>query len=186
MSRLLAILVSVFWLGVTAHAEDHHLDLANARVVSDTLTTGGQPTMADLEHFKKAGFTTVINLRRDGEVTKRDDPEEAKRFNFDEAAAASAIGLTYVHLPISSKDGLTSENAKLLDDALKAAPGPVLVHCGSGNRAGALMALKAFHLDGKGAEEALAIGRAAGLTSLEPKVRDLLGLDPVEDAPSNP
>ncbi len=186
MSRLLAILVSVFWFGAFAQADDHPLDLANARVVSDTLTTGGQPTREDLEHLKKAGFTTVINLRREGEITKRDDPDEAKLFNFDEASAARSIGLDYFHLPISSKDGLTAENARLLDDALKAAPGPVLLHCGSGNRAGALMALKAFHVEGKSAEDALVIGKAAGLTSLEPKVRDLLGLDPVEDAPSNP
>lgn len=182
MSRILAILVSVFWLGAFAHAEEHAgLDLPNASVVSEKLTTGGQPTMADLERLKAEGFTTVINLRGEGEVTKRDDPEDAKRFNFDEAAAASSLGLTYVHLPISSKDGLTAENAKLLDDALKAAPGPVLLHCGSGNRAGALMALRAFHVEGKGAEEALAIGKTAGLTSLESKVRAELGLPALEE-----
>lgn len=187
MSRPVALLIATLLFCTATFAGDQpELELKNARQVSDTLTTGGQPTRADLEHLKKAGFTTVINLRRDGEVTKHDDPEEAKRFNYDEAAAASAIGLNYVHLPISSKDGLTAENAKLLDDALKAAPGPVLVHCGSGNRAGAMMAIRAFHVDGKGAEEALVIGKAAGLTSLEPKVRDLLGLDPVEDTASNP
>jgi len=181
MSRLLAILVSVFWLGALAHADDHpNLDLANAHVVSDKLTTGGQPTQADLERLKEAGFTTVINLRGAGEKTKRDDPEVEKLFNFDEAAAVKSIGLNYFHLPISSKDGLTAENAKLLDDLLNAAPGPVLLHCGSGNRAGAMMALRAYHVEGKEAEDALEIGKAAGLTSLEPKVRAELGLEPAE------
>ncbi|SDE20955.1 beta-lactamase hydrolase domain-containing protein [Kordiimonas lacus] len=182
MTRLLAILLALFYLGNTAQADNHtDLDLANARVVSDKLTTGGQPTKADLGRLKEAGFTTVVNLRRDGETTKRDDPEVAKLFNFDEAEAASSIGLSYFHLPISSKDGLTAENAKLLDDALKAAPGPVLLHCGSGNRAGALLALRAYHVEGKQPDEALAIGKAAGLKSLEPKVRTQLGLPPLEE-----
>ena len=52
----------------------------------------------------------------------------------------------------------------------------MLLHCGSGNRVGALLALKAFWLDGGSAEEALEVGLAGGVTRLEPTVRELLGL----------
>ena len=59
--------------------------------------------------------------------------------------------------------------------ALQGAPGKVLVHCSTGNRAGALMALAA-HAQGLPAADALALGKAAGLTGLEPAVRGKLGL----------
>jgi hypothetical protein len=39
---------------------------------------------------------------------------------------------------------------------------------------GALLALKAFQLDGASAEEALDLGRRAGLKGLEPAVRERL------------
>jgi len=49
----------------------------------------------------------------------------------------------------------------------------VLVHCGSGNRVGALLALRAS-LDGADDEKALALGREGGLSSLEGVVRERL------------
>ena len=53
-------------------------------------------------------------------------------------------------------------------------PVPVLLHCGSGNRVGALLALAAFHVDGRPADAALQYGLDSGLTRLEPVVRDHL------------
>ena len=50
----------------------------------------------------------------------------------------------------------------------------MLVHCASGNRVGALIALSAAD-EGVPVEEALARGRAAGMTSTEARVRELLG-----------
>jgi len=55
-------------------------------------------------------------------------------------------------------------------------PSPVLVHCMSGNRVGALFALRAFWLQGMSAVEALAVGRRYGLTKLEPLVVQILAL----------
>jgi hypothetical protein len=49
-----------------------------------------------------------------------------------------------------------------------------MLHCGSGNRIGALFALMAFHLEGESADRALQVGREAGLTRLEPVVRERL------------
>ena len=59
--------------------------------------------------------------------------------------------------------------------------GPVLLHCGSGNRIGALLALRAVWLEGKDPAAALDYGKAAGLTGLEPAVKSMLGL--AESAP---
>ena len=57
------------------------------------------------------------------------------------------------------------------------ARGNVLIHCASGNRVGALVAL---HARGTGAtpDEALALGKAAGLAGLEPAVRARLDATP--------
>ena len=54
--------------------------------------------------------------------------------------------------------------------------GAVLVHCASGNRVGALIAIGAAKAGGMAPEAALELGKAAGLTSAEPRVRELLQL----------
>ena len=79
----------------------------------------------------------------------------------------------YVALPIESKDAISFENARKLDALLEEYPGPVLVHCGSGNRVGALLALRAS-LDGADDESALATGLDGGLTGLEEVVKERL------------
>lgn len=128
------------------------------------LYTAGQPGAGEWTRLPGLGIGTVINLRPPEEMQGR-----------DEAAEVRAAGLDYVNLPIAGVDALTPENARALVDAIAAAKGKVLVHCASGNRAGALLAL-AVHAQGLPAADALALGKAAGLTGLEPAVRGKLGL----------
>lgn len=127
-----------------------------------------QPGVADWGRLPALGVGTVINLRPAAELAGR-----------DEAAEVRAAGLGYVSLPIAGPDAITAANARALSDAIAAASasGKVLVHCSSGNRAGALLALAA-HVQGMSPENALALGKAAGLTGLEPVVRARLGLQP--------
>ena len=51
---------------------------------------------------------------------------------------------------------------------------PVPVHCGSGNRIGALLAIGTALFDGALLDEALELGRDAGLTRLERTTREYL------------
>jgi protein tyrosine phosphatase (PTP) superfamily phosphohydrolase (DUF442 family) len=82
-----------------------------------------------------------------------------------------------VHLPIQGGYDLNQANAQKLDQCLNAAGDqPILVHCMSGNRVGALFALRAYWLQGASPEQALAIGLKYGLTKLEPVIRQMLGL----------
>lgn len=122
----------------------------------------GQPDAETLRAIADAGYVGVIDLRTAGEPR-----------GFDEAATAEALGLRYVSLPIGDTDDLTFENAAALDRALADMPGPVLLHCASGNRVGALFALRA-KAAGASDEEALAIGKAAGLTRYEGAVKKKL------------
>ena len=51
-----------------------------------------------------------------------------------------------------------------------------LLHCSSGNRVGALIALAAFWCEGLTAQESLDKGLQAGLTKLLPQIKQLLEL----------
>ena len=95
-----------------------------------------------------------------------------------EAAAVKAAGMAYVWIPVAGAAGLTKDNVARLDAALKeaAASGPILLHCGSGNRIGAMLALRAAWIEGKDPAAALEYGKASGLTGLEPAVKSALGL----------
>jgi uncharacterized protein (TIGR01244 family) len=131
----------------------------------DGITSAGQPDEAALEVFADAGYATVIDLRGEGENR-----------GMDEAAVVEDLGLHYVTLPIEGIEAVSFENARKLDELLQQYPGPVLVHCGSGNRVGALLALRAS-LAGADDETALARGREGGLTSLDSVVRERLTED---------
>ncbi|MGD8174756.1 fused DSP-PTPase phosphatase/NAD kinase-like protein [Marinimicrobium sp. ARAG 43.8] len=129
---------------------------------NEQLITGGQPSREQLQQMKAAGVTTVINLRGPGESA-----------GFDEQAEAEALGLRYIALPINGADDITPDNARKLDELLNGTE-RVLLHCASGNRAGALLALRAYRLQDLSEEEALQLGQEAGLTSLEERVKAVM------------
>ena len=169
MRHAVALAFAVAWLvpalAAPPQAPPGTPAIPNGKVPIDGLLSGGQPTPEHVEQAARAGYKTVINLR---------DPSEP---GFEwEAEKVASLGLRYVSLPISGAAGLTRENVERFDAALDAAlaEGPVLVHCGSGNRNGALLALRAAWLDGVAPERALELGKAAGLTRLEGDVRSLL------------
>lgn len=131
---------------------------------SPDLLTAGQPTAEDFQAMADAGLKHVINLR-----------PAVEDAGFDEAALAAKLGLRYTLIPVAGAGDFTEENARKLDAALAAAPGqPTLVHCASSNRVGALFALREAWVKGKSNEQALAYGRAAGLTKMEGAVQQIL------------
>jgi len=132
---------------------------------AEDLYTGGQPTAQQLQQAATAGITTVIDLRQ---------PNEDR--GFDETATAASLGMHYIRIPVSGAAGLTPANVQALHTALAEADGPVLLHCASGNRVGALLALLKAR-QGMPVDQALQFGRDAGMTSLEAKTRTLLEQD---------
>lgn len=130
------------------------------------LFTAGQPTREQLASLAKEGVRTVINLRAPSEPVE-----------FDEAAETTRLGLDYVCIPVSGAQDLTPDTIDRFSRALARAreAGPVLVHCASANRVGALLALDHALCQGGTCDDALALGRDAGLTGLEPAVHELIG-----------
>ncbi len=131
--------------------------------IGPDLRAGGQPDQAALADFAASGGALVIDLRM---------PDEDRGLN--EAEAVAALGLQYLNLPIDGDDDITTENARALHRALAQASGPVFVHCKTGNRVGALLALDAV-AHGQSREQALELARQAGMDKMEPMVRDRLG-----------
>jgi uncharacterized protein (TIGR01244 family) len=127
--------------------------------------SGGQPTDVQLSALAGAGVKHVINLRPASETPK-----------LDEASLVADRGMIYHSLPVDGAAGLTLSNVKALDQLLKqAGDEKVFLHCSSGNRVGALMALRSSIIYGESTEAAIAQGKAWGLTRLEPELRRLMG-----------
>lgn len=130
----------------------------------DGVTTAGQPDAAALKVFADNGYVAVIDLRTEGEDRGLDEP-----------AVVTDLGMEYVSLPIDRGD-ITIEKARELDALLDAYDEPVLLHCASSNRVGALIALNFFDETGD-VELAMEMGRAAGMKSLESTVEKVIAED---------
>ncbi len=129
------------------------------------LVTSGQPAAADWAPLAAQGIRTVVNLRPVGEQPGRDEASEVR-----------AAGMRYIDIPVANADAINPENARRLHQALSAAyrDGPVLLHCASANRAGGLLALALVTEHGMPLEDALEIGRKAGMKSTEAVVRKVV------------
>src|SRR5690606_34528743 len=114
------------------------------------LLTSAQPDAAAWRDLAGEGVGLVVNLRPDGEMAGR-----------DEAAEVAAAGMAYAHVPVAGPADLDDANAARLWSLVEGAGAPVLVHCASGNRAGALLAIGAARAGAMTPQEALAFGRSA-------------------------
>ena len=155
----------------TASAASPQQQIPGLRAPREYLLTSAQPAPGDWSTLAEQGVVAVVNLRPDEEQEGR-----------DERAEVTGAGMAYHQIPISGAGDLTKENASLLWALAGNPEGPVLVHCGSANRAGALLALGAAYEGGMSPVDALAFGKSAGLTSpaMEQEVRKRLGLPSAE------
>ena len=143
------------------------IEIPNARQPIPGVLAGGQPTREQFADLAKAGYRTVVNLRSLAEEGAWDETEEIE-----------ALGMAFLHLPIQGSEALTRENTATLANVLNDPESyPVLIHCKSGNRVGALLALKAAWLDNATPDAAIQLGLEAGMTRLEPTARKLIAGD---------
>lgn len=172
MKKILGLTLLLFALATQADDMSMGMSVSIDDIVAagkvvpvDGVTSTGQPTEAALKIIADSGYVAVIDLRT-----------AAEERGIDEPAAVEANGMTYISLPIDGATGVTFDNASKLEQYLAGFEGPVLVHCGGGNRVGALLALRQSQ---KGADDeaAVAYGIAGGLTRLEPRVREVLSED---------
>ena len=154
-------------LAMTALADDLKVDLqtvvaSGAAEPVDGISAAGQPDAAAFKVFADSGYAAVIDLRT-----------ETENRGLDEEAVVEGLGMDYVSMPIANPAEINLENARRLDELLKSYDAPVLIHCGSSNRVGALLALRAS-LNGADDKDALKVGKDGGLTRLEGRVIEVL------------
>lgn len=169
MQKLLiaTMAVSVLAACATSSTRDELPRVADAVNPASGVIAAGRLKPDDMARLRQAGIRHVIDLTLDAETP-----------DFDEAEAVRSAGIRYSNLPLRGPADLTLENAIAFDQLMRTAKRPVLVHCGSGNRVGALAALRAAWIDGASEEEAVAIGKNWGLNGLEPQVRSRIRSGP--------
>ncbi len=147
-------------------------DFPAYRVIAPGLAAGGQPSPAALGRLKQMGFRTVINLRTEQEGASQ------------ERAGVEAQGLRYVSIPISPATFSLADVEAVEKVLADAAARPVLLHCASANRVGAVWAVIQAR-QGKSREQALAAGAEAGMRPImqEAVARVLGQLTPAAAAP---
>lgn len=139
-------------------------EIATLHARGDVLLAS-QPTPADFEKLKSDGVRTVVNLR----------PHEENE-EFDEEAVVTNLGMSYVNLPWNGAEQLTDEIFDRSRELLNEAEKPVLLHCSSSNRVGAVWIPWRVLDGGIEIEDAVNEGRKAGLKSdeYEAKARDYI------------
>ncbi len=131
-------------------------DIYHAKFIELEVLAAGQPTAAQMKRLAEAGYNTDIDLRRPSEERGFEEPQVAKQ-----------EGLTYVNIPVSLEllDRATIERfIRVFADAKR----PVVVHCASSNRVGALYYAYLVEHKGMAPAKAMPLALKAGLH--EPKL----------------
>jgi len=143
-------------LAALASAQSNEIDtsgLPNVSVAKPGLVAAGRPSPEAVAALKARGFRTVIDLRTPAE------PGFA-----EEKAAVEAQGLRYVNVPVVG-GAFSGKDVDAVKAALdQATDGPILLHCASSNRVGAVWAVLQAR-EGMPVDQALAEGARVGLTS---------------------
>lgn len=146
---------------------DHPISVPNLCSPKPDILACGMPSDQDLQDVAKKGIKTIINL-----CPQEETPS-------GEATSVEQLGMTYINIPIRGPQDLSREAAKqlaaVMDDCSQH---PLLIHCRSANRVGALIALKEYWFEGKSEADALATGRSAGMTKLEAGVMAIMRQQP--------
>ena len=115
----------------------------------------GQPDAASLQRLAAQGVRTVINIRH---------PSELEGLDFDEPSVVGESGMGYVNIPVTPAT-LSADDVDQLAQILARTEGTVMLHCGSSNRVGGLWASYLVRHRGMELDEAIDLGKAAGLRS---------------------
>jgi protein tyrosine/serine phosphatase len=129
------------------HGEKLHIaGIHNAGKINDVLFRGAQPKENGLAELKKLGITTIVDLR--GEHQEKSDWERG---------AAEALGMRFVHLPVSGWAPPTDEQVAQFLALFRDDPHQkVFVHCRFGDdRTGVFVAAYRMAVDKWSPEKAM-------------------------------
>jgi uncharacterized protein (TIGR01244 family) len=113
--------------------------ITNFARIETTVACAGAITPDSVSRIRDYGFTTIINLRR---------PSEEGANIEDEAAAAAAAGVRFVHLPFGGEDLDLGVADQFIEAIQQPGAEPAFVHCAGGGRAATMWYLKRIVVDG--------------------------------------
>lgn len=134
--------------------------------ISDEVTVGGQPAEGQLADLASGGFKSVVNLRTPGEPEQPLPPDA-------EGEKVRALGMEYLHIPVSSKD-MRAEQVDEFREKLAALPKPAFVHCHRGKRAGAFVMMGVAVDRGMTGEETLRQAERMGFECDQPALKEFV------------
>lgn len=138
-----------------AAAKPDTYGIPNATFPEPGVMAAAQPTGEQIQLAAEDGYRTLLDLR------PREEPRE-----FDEILAARQNGLAYVNIPVT----LATLGQATIDrflEAMERAERPVLLHCGTANRVGAMIYAWLVLEKRLPPEQALKRAKAAGLRQPE-------------------
>ncbi len=133
--------------------------------VSPYIANAGLLLDGGVAEARRLGFKLIVDLRAPDEdgVT-------------EEIELAQSVGIKYVNIPVTARAPGWDQVEEFASIIHQSKHYPVLVHCVSANRSGAIWAMYRAHV-GVPALIAIDEGRAAGLESREKAVRKQLNID---------
>jgi len=131
-------------------------NIPNLSVYSNTHFLAGQPTAEDIPLLKEKDIQLIINLRTEDED-----------LGFEEKKVIEEAGIKYTNIPFTSGT-LTDEKIEKIRGLLRDTNNqPMMMHCGSANRVGAVWLIYRVLDEGWKYEDALEDAKSVGLKSAE-------------------
>lgn len=134
-------------------------DVPRVVCLSKSLTTGGQPSEQAFSKLAASGFRSVLNLRGADEGV---DLEGQRK-------AVERASMDYLHIPVSRSGPGPAQVEEFIRVVKETKNHPMLIHCGTGGRVGALMMIYRVLEHGWTEEKALEEAERIGLRSEELK-----------------
>jgi uncharacterized protein (TIGR01244 family) len=166
VSRITALLIPLALLPAAALAQGatQYKELPNFQKVSERLYRGGQPRSGGIKKLAELGVRTVINLRGEDGLTRREKQE------------AEAAGLRYFGMPMAGW-GRPGDDQVARIMAIIDAPEnwPVFIHCKRGSdRTGTVAAIYRITHDGWTGHQAVAEASRHGMSWMSIWMKDYI------------
>jgi len=126
------------------------------------LLFGPQPSEEQIRAFAAGGGSLVVSMRTQAEM---------EALGFDERALCDELGIAYAHIPVSTST-VSLADARGLRETLRAAAGPVMLHCRSGSRASMVYGLHLASIGAMTREQARARALELGMSPRSVPVYD--------------
>lgn len=133
--------------------------------INDSITSASQPTEEEIKKLPQKGFKSVVNLRGSGEENQPLSPK-------DEGELVQKLGMKYLNIPVSMKEGIKPELVDGFRKEIALLPAPVFVHCYTGKRAGAFAMIHVALKECLTGEEALKKAMSIGFACDAPQLKD--------------